>query len=244
MDKKICAFTQTYGVDRLELFDYLKNDKLSIEFRNKFDLNVLSFHNSTPEYINKTKETDYLKSIKNLEIWERNGMEYTPSIKVSLYEMLDRGYDYIFFSQDDVLSYGVHYNLTDLFDFVKTNDFKMLYLEATGKDLENESIYYEKNNLKIYNTTTEDFLKRDGWAMDDGSFIANIQHLLDNVYTEDYFSAGSVHNGEGYLNRTFTNQKIERLTTNLRLFKRYNILGPNSHWNGENDRKMLKQLFS
>ncbi len=120
----------------------------------------------------------------------------------------------------------------------------MLYLEATGKDLGNESIYYEKNNLKIYNTTTEDFLKRDGWAMDDGSFIANIQYLLDNVYTEDYFSAGSIHNGEQYLNRKFTNQKIERLTTNLRLFKRYNILGPNAHWNVENDRKILKQLFS
>lgn len=244
MDRKICIFTQTYNDNRFELFDYLPNDNLSIEFRNAFDLNIYSFHNSDREYINKVKGHEYFKKLKNVEFNEFYNITYPQTFKKILYQLLDWGYTYVGYSQDDVFTCGIHYNITDLVDFIKTQDFKMLYLEATGEELGNETIYYEKNDLKIYNTTTEDFFRRDGWAMDDGAYVGNIQYMLDNIFDENYFGLKSIHDGEGYLNRKFKTQKIERLTTNLKFYKRYNIIGPNSHWNGENDRKMLKHLFT
>lgn len=244
MDKKICTFIQTYGDERFELFDYYPNDNNLINFMNMFDTNVFSFHNSSPEYINKAKESEFFKKLKNLEFKEYHNIDYMSSFRKTLQSMLDDGYNYIFYLQDDTFTCGNEYDLTDLFEFVKTQNFNILYLEATGEDLNNQSIYYEKNDLKIYNTTTQDFFNRNGWAMDDGAHISNIQYLLDNVYTDDYFKLTSIHDGEGFLNRKFSKFKMERLTTNLRIVRRYNILGPNAHWNGENDRKILKKLFT
>ena len=65
MDRKICTFSQTYSDNRFELFDYLPNDELSIEFRNMFDLNIYSFRNSSREYVDRAKENDYFKKLKN-----------------------------------------------------------------------------------------------------------------------------------------------------------------------------------
>ena len=61
MIKKICAFSQTYGNSRNELYRYLTNNKLSIDFRNEFDLNIYSFHNSDRDYIDTVKNKKYFQ---------------------------------------------------------------------------------------------------------------------------------------------------------------------------------------
>jgi hypothetical protein len=244
MIKKICAFSQTYGNSRNELYRYLTNNKLSIDFRNEFDLNIYSFHNSDRDYIDTVKNKKYFQKLKNLEFKEYNDIGYTQVIRDVLYELLERGYEYFFYLQDDSFTCGIEYDFSDLIEFIKTNDFNILYLEATGKELNNETIYYEKNDLKIYNTTTQDFFNRNGWAIDDGAQIGKISYLLEHVYDDEYFSIGCIQKGESFLNSKISKLKLERLTTNIKLYRRYSIVGPNAQWDEEGERKMLNERFS
>jgi len=243
MDKKICAFSQTYGDDREELYEYLKNDNSSINFRNSFDLNLYSFHNSSREYIDRIKKEEYFTKLKNLKLIEFNNIEYTHTLRNVLYGLLDEGYNYIFYLQDDCFTHESHRDITDLIDFIKNEDFNMLYLESDGYYINSDTIRFKKDTLTIYDTTTQDFFKRNGWGMDDGAYIANIKFLLTKVYDEKYFSIGSIQKAEQHLSSKFSTLNIERLTPNFKLYRRFSIVGPNAHWDESKERQMLIEKF-
>ena len=228
-DKKICVFTQTYSNNRQELFKYHELDYLDIEFRNNFEFNLYSFHNSTPEYMKIINEFNYLKSLKNINIISYSNLSYTETFKNTLQGVLNLGFDYIIFLQDDCFTNDKNINIEELVNFIKNEDFDMLNLEWKGSNLnlKNEEIYYESNGFTVYNTTSDDFKNLGLYSFDDGAYVANIKFLLNELYDENYFNIGSIWSAENYLNNKINNKKIQRLTTNISLYNRYNLVGIN-----------------
>jgi hypothetical protein len=117
----------------------------------------------------------------------------------------------------------------------------MLNIEADNINPE-AKILYSSDNLKIYDTTSDDFKNKKLWAFDDGPYVANVDFLLDVLYDKIYFSKNDIWNAEKYLNDKITNSKIQRLTCNISLFRRFGIVGPNA-WNRVNELKLLNEIF-
>lgn len=239
--RKICVFTQTYSDDRGELYKYHCKDQSDIDFRNQFDLNLYSFHNSSDEYVENLLKSDYFQTLKNLKVMRQNGISYTHSFKEALKFVYKNGFDYLVFLQDDCLTKN---NIVqELIDFIKNEDFLMLNLEATPEDLKiNGDVIYKKKDLHIYNTTSEDFAKRGWYAFDDGAYVANVEFILTKLYDLEFLSKGNVWDAETYLESKINKSPIQRLVTNHNFYCRYNILGRNSR-DRENILKNLDKRF-
>ena len=239
--RKICVFTQTYSNDREELFKYHCKDQSDIDFRNQFDLNLYSFHNSPDEYVKELLECDYFKKIKNLKVIRQNNISYTESFKEALRFIYKNSFDYMIFLQDDSLTKN---DINEkLVDYIKNEDFDMLNLELTPEDLKtSKEIIYKSGDLEIYNTTSEDFTKRGWYAFDDGGYVANVKFVLTDLYNEEYLLKGDIWTAETYLNSKIENKPIQRLTTNNNFYWRYNILGRHN-WDRDNLLKELKERF-
>jgi hypothetical protein len=242
--RKICVFTQTYSDNREELYIYHNNDVTDIEFRNQFDLNIYSFHNCPDDYTERLKQYDYFKKITNLEFQSNNNIEYTHIIRNVLYDLLERGFDYFVYFQDDSLSSRKHIDTTELVKFIKEGEFGMMSLEESGWDLGVDKVYHESNGFIVHDTTTQDYYRRNEWAFDDGAFVANIRYLLDNFYDEGYLSIGCNQKGEKYLKDSIGPKNLQRLTNSIKLSTRYNIIGPNEIFWGKEYREILKNLYS
>jgi len=121
----------------------------------------------------------------------------------------------------------------------------MIYLEKSASQIgvSEDRLIKEDNGFKTYASTSVDFLKATKWAWDDGPFVARIDWLLDKVYDSIYLDSGNIGRGEAYLNRKIKRMDIERITTNLPIYKRYSIVGASSEWAGIRHRKELKDLF-
>lgn len=241
--KKICVFTQTYSDNRIELFKYHNKDIKDIDFRNSFDLNLYSFHNSSPDYIKKVQQYPYFNNFKNLNFLYYNNISYPETFRLSIYEILKRGYNYIIFLQDDCFTTN-NSDVNSLIEFLYYGNFNMLNLETYGKKLSNElEINYKKDNFEVYNSNTEHFKKIGLWAFDDGAYCANIDFILSEIYDERYFSYKNIWEAERYLNEKIKNLRtpLERLTTNLNLYERFNIVGPNN-WNKQEYINRLNEL--
>lgn len=65
------------------------------------------------------------------------------------------------------------------------------------------------------------------WSFDDGPYIANIKFLLDEIYDNNYFNIGDIWTAENYLNNKISKNRIQRLTTNISLYNRFNLVGRN-----------------
>lgn len=240
-NKSIASFTQTYSNNRQLLYDYHNKDIVDINFRNKLDKNYYVFHNSNDSYIQHIINCDYMKKIKNLIEIKYNNMSYTQTFYQTLNKCKADGIKYIFFLQDDVFSQVSDKIIDELMIFIKNNTFDMLNIEVDNINI-NAPIIYSNDNIKIYNTTSDDFKNKGLWAFDDGPYVANIEFLLNSIYDANYFSKNDIWNAENYLNNKITNSKIQRLTCNISLFRRYGIVGPNA-WNSTNELILLNKLF-
>jgi hypothetical protein len=244
-DKKICVFTQTYSNNREELYKYHELDFLDVEFRNNFDLNLYAFHNSDQEYVEIIKGYKYLNNLKDINIIYYTNLEYTQTFRHTLHSLLNFGYDYIIFLQDDSFTNDKNINIEELVKFIKNEDFDILDLErsVSNLNLKNEEIYYESNGFTVYNTTSDDFKNAGFWAFDDGPYIANIKFILREIYDEHYFNIGSIWPAEHYLNNKINNKKIQKLSTNISLYNRYNIVGMNTLDRDSAIEKLEKNLY-
>lgn len=241
MKKKICVFSQTYSNNRLELFNYHSKDDTDILFRNNFDLTLYSFHNCDRFYSKNLLNLDYFKNITNLETIFYDNISYTESFKKTLDFLLENGFNYIIFLQDDCLT---NYDINEeLIELIKNEEFDMLNLEVSISNLNNMiNIKYIKNDFEVYETSSNDFIKNGLWAFDDGPYVANINFLIDKVYDGNYFNKNDIWSAESYLNEKIKNNPIQRLTVNNKFYRRYNILGPNS-WNRDNELDELNKRF-
>lgn len=240
----ICSFTQTYSNDRNELFTYHNKDNIDIQFRNKLDKNYYIFHNSSENYIKDICGQNYLKKINNIEIIKYNNISYTESLYKTLNKCKNDGVKYLFFLQDDVFS-QIDVNddiINELLIFIKNNNFDMLNIEKNDIDIA-KTIVYSNNNIKIYDTTSDDFENKKLWCFDDGPYVANIDFLLNKIYDNIYFSKNDIWTAENYLMNKIKKNKIQRLSCNISIFKRMGILGPNA-WNREEEIKLLNKMFT
>jgi hypothetical protein len=236
-----CSFTQTYSNTRNELFEYHNKDKTDIYFRNKLDKNYYIFHNSLHSYKEKIIQNYYFNNIKNIDFISYDNISYTHSFFNTLEKIKQDGYKYMFFLQDDVFSIVNEKLIDELLDFVKNNEFNMLNIEVS--DINTEApIIFSNDNIKIYNTTSEDFKNKNMWAFDDGPYVANIDYLITRVYDANFLKLNDIWNAERYLNHKINNNKIQRLTTNIKFFERIGIVGPTA-WNRENELIKLNKLF-
>ncbi len=247
--RKFCVFTQTYGDDRIEIFDYRKLDKVDIFFRNHFDLNYYSFHNSSDRYINEVKKDKYFSLLRNVEFNSFREIEYSHILRDHIFKYLnENGFTHFIYLQDDVFStskINPDFKIKELIDFIRNGEYNMIYLEKSADQIgvEEDRRIIENNGFKIYSSTSSDFKKSTGWAWDDGPFVSRIDWLLDKVYDKIYLDSGSIGKGESYLNRKIKRAGIERLTTNFPIYKRYSIVGASSEWAGIRHRKELSDLF-
>jgi hypothetical protein len=238
-----CSFTQTYSNNRDELFYYHNRDKTDIYFRSKLNKNYYVFHNSPESYKEKITQNNYFKDIKNIDFVSYENINYTQSLYNSLQNIKQDGYKYVFFLQDDAFSFTTENIIDELLDFVNNNSFDMLNLEKLDINLE-APIIYSNNHLKVYNTTSDDFKNKNLWAFDDGPYVANIDFLINDLYDSIYFSKKDIWNGERYLNDKITNNKIQRLSTNINIFERVTLIGANvCHSNRENELIKLNNIF-
>ena len=225
----ICSFTQTYSNNRNELFTYHNKDNVDIHFRNKLDKNYYAFHNSPNSYIENICEQTYFKKINNMEIITYNDISYTQSWFHTLHKLKNDGVKYLFFLQDDVFSQVNDNILDELLIFIKNNEFDMLNIEHLNIDIE-KPVIYSHDNIKIYDTKSDDFSKKNLWEFDDGPYVANIDFLLNVVYDDAYFTKDDIWIAEPYLNNKIHVNKIQRLSSNFSMFKRFNIVGKNAWW--------------
>ena len=223
----ICSYTQTYGNNRSELFDYHNKDNTDIIFRNKLDKTYLVFHNSSSDYISNICQYKFYKKIKNIINITYNNISYTLSFMNTLLKIKNNGIKYVVFLQDDVFSLVDEIIIDELLLFVKNNSFDMLNLECPNINI-NAPIIYSNNNLIIYNTTSNDFINKDLWSFDDGPYIANIDFLLNKLYDNIYLSKSDIWSAEKYLANKVNHNPIQRLSTNISIYKRIGIIGPNA----------------
>ena len=243
--KKICVFTQTYSDDRSELFEYHNLDKDDVKFRNLFDLNIYSFHNCSDTYKNNITNSNYFRSIENLEIISYDNISYTESWKRTLNLLLEREIEYLVFLQDDCFSKNTNYSqITEIYEFIKNTDFDMLNLECAFDDLKTELVdkVYSSNELSVYDTSSYHFNKRGCYSFDDGPYIAKLDFIINKIYDDNYYSIGDIWSAENYINDKINNSIIQRYTTNIPIYNRYNILGRNN-WNRVEELKILENNF-
>ena len=178
----IASFTQTYSNNRTELFEYHNKDSVDINFRNKIEKNYYVFHNSLENYIkNVCYNNTYFRKIKNIKVISYNNISYTQSLFETLKACKDDGIKYLFFLQDDVFSLVNDNIIDELLLFIKNNSFDMLNIEASNINIQSP-IIYSSENIKIYDTTSDDFVEKGLWSFDDGPYVANIDFLINITY--------------------------------------------------------------
>lgn len=237
----LISFTQTYGDDRRDLFRVYERDQRLIEFKNQFDVNIYSFHNSSPETVNFFKEKN---RVNNVVLFEFDNVNYTQSFKKTLELLEDSGCTHLFFSQDDTFSddnedldipafvdffKGKKKNfmtcLSIPFDRVKKGIKKPKTLAQFGDHIlyENHSLRYKRNGIN---------------GMTDDPYIATFD-VVKRLYNSEYFRCNDIWRAEGSLGERFNEEKIPRHILNKPIFKNYNVIGTNN-WDSENLVKQLK----
>lgn len=242
--KKICVITQTYSDNRIELFNYHNLDENDNYFRNKFDGNIYTFHNLSDEYYETLIKMDYFKNLNNLSLIRYNNISYPQTFKKTLSTLIKQGYEYVIFLQDDVFTITKDKIIYDeIYDFIQDNDFDMLNLETKYSTLNTEKeILHKNSNIFVYNTDSDDYVKKGWFSFDDGPYVAKIEYIYDNIYDDNYFNHQDIWSAENYLNNKIKNTIVQRLTFNKPIYKRFNLFGPNN-WNYENDKKILENNF-
>lgn len=240
----ICSYTQTYSDNRKILFDFHNNDNVDIYFRNKLDRTYYVFHNSTDEYIEKICNTPYIQNIHNANVITLRNITFTESFTTMLMKIKEDGFKYVFIFQDDVFSLTTREIIDDLLDFVRTHTFDMLYVEIPNINTDKEIIYSTKH-LKIYNTSSADFVNKNMYALDDGPCVANIDFLLEIYNDPNFIKIGDVWNAENYTDRKIRNGvNIQRLSTNITLFQRVCLVGQNGLDQKDVHIKLLNETHS
>lgn len=240
MNKKIAIFTQTYSNSRKELYEYHNLDINDINFRNNFDINIYSFHNSSEQYQSEIKSSSYIKSLDNIKFIEYNDMYYTQTWKKSIFYMKSIGITHIIFLQDDCFCFN-SLKINNIINFIKNEEFDMLNIECSFSDLnkKEKNIFYSNQYISIYNTNSTDFVNKGWYSFDDGPYVASIDYIESLIYDDIYYTTGDIWRAENYLNNKIKNKNIQRLTTDFPIYKRFNIIGPNN-WNRINELNELK----
>ena len=179
----IAYFSQTYANNRQILFDTLYKDKYTQYWIQSCDFIVFSFHNSSEQFVEYN--TQILKQIfKNKQIFFLNHkyITYTGSIRRSFKFIKEElKADYILFNQDD--SFCTHLNFQDIDKIFQIyQNIPYLNLEYNIKNLHKNIEHTIFDQIKIYKSTTLDFLESDNWSFDDSCYIGNLHYIINEIF--------------------------------------------------------------
>lgn len=231
----LVSFTQTYGDNRHKLYEIYSRDKQLIDFKNRFDVNIHSFHNCSLETIEYFKS---LNKVRNSEYIIFNDIGYGECIKILKERLRELKCTHFFFSQDDTFaSRNYNYNLQFLLDYVKShnkdfmlsfqyhiNTFKNPIGEWTV-DLSNIKSENISDEFKIYFTDTFIFKEEPRlYSIDDTPFISTID-MIEDIYDDEYCKYFYIYECEPYINKKYRKNKINRYILELDLFRNFNFIG-------------------
>lgn len=233
----VCVFTQTYGNDRGEIFDWKLKDENFNWFIQQFH-SILSFHNTSDEFIENV--------ISRYPIWDEivtiRGVNYTESFRKIIEYVKESNFTKFIFLQDDCFSANRDKKYYEsLVDYIKNEKFDMLNLSYTLDDDGKFKTKQLNENFSVFENTNHDLVNSNGEAFyyfDDSAFCASVD-FLDNIYDENYFQIKDIWHAEVYLHRKFKDIVIPRNCLNVEMFRNSNFIGPNS-WNRENELKWLE----
>jgi hypothetical protein len=221
------SFTQTYGGEgRLELLKIYFLDRKMHEFKNKFDLNIYSFHNCPESTIRIFKKYN---TVKNTEIRILNDMTYTETIQDLKNYLKKIGAKLFFFSQDDTFSANNDYiNFEELYDYVKDRDKNFMLNLCKNPDEIDYTLTPDEilETFKVYHIDTKRHGDSTGWPMSDEPYLCSTD-LLDVIYDPLYLKQKDIWSAEWYLQRKFGKAIIPRWITDNTLFRNYNLYGYN-----------------
>lgn len=220
----LVSFTQTYGITREKLYDIYYKDNNLIEFKNKLDLNIYSFHNCPNYIIENFKKQN---KVKNTKIFIFNNISYGETISRIILYLKTINCTYFFFSQDDTFSTGNIINFSDLLSYIKSNkeDFMLnLYMTANDLLLKDDSIIDKFDTFNVFYSNSKIFHNMNYFSLDDSPYICSFD-VLTKIYDEEYFKFNSIWLAQEYLNEKYQLTLLNRFVLNISLFKNYNLIG-------------------
>ena len=244
----IGSFTQTYGNDREVLWRLRSENVLDHKIRNRFKINLFSFHNSDDDFVDRISNKYIFPYYNNQVIIKQKNNQYTDCVKNAIDLFVKNNVENFFFAQDDGFCISPSEDfLTGAFDMFFENNMKHLHLDNECKQVESccdKNVFYSKNGLKIwYNDLSRTSDKLRQCCMNDSPFIANIDFLKKYIYDEGYFRCGRFEPAEAYIYTKIHKDPIERYQVETPLWHNINIVGPNSmkHYTHEH---IVNELFS
>lgn len=223
----LVSFTQTYGHRPILLDIYMRDERL-IEFKNKMDLNIYSFHNASESVISKFKERN---KVDNTKIFVFNNIKqsYTDTISYLKSFLKEVGCTHLFFSQDDSFSAdNLDIDFDELVSFANEYDNSFcVNLAKSGNDSYMSSTIHKKT-FSIYEYSTFDLVKNGMWAFDDTPYICTMD-ILEIIYDDNYLKKKNIWSAETYLSERFAIAKLPRWVPNKVMFRNYNIFGKSTN---------------
>jgi hypothetical protein len=242
----LASLTFTYGDKRSELYNFKNKDSGDRYFRNKLDYNLFVFHNSPDSFIEKTKSTFF--SNFNLTYAKITG-SYPSALKKALLLLKEKGVTKVVFLQDDVFCLQKEKKTIDnLIELLRITELPHLNLEYCYNNfadkLQNVSPTLNVNGLKIFKTDTNFFKTATptSWSFDDSAYYSSLNFMLDHIYDSKYFTYPDIWSAEWYLKAKFNQINMPRPITDIKFFRRVNLLGPNN--NREAELNFLNKEFS
>ena len=235
----LVSFTQTYGNERLKLYEIYSRDKKLIELKNLCDINIHSFHNCSNGVIEYYKR---INKVKNSEYLIFNNIPYSETISKLKEKLKELKCTHLFFTQDDTFSVDNDFlDPIELVEYIKSFSSNFMLSLAYTADMIDGRLKprEEKNTFNIFHLNTHHFRSQTWAGMDDSPYICTAD-ILDIIYDNIYIKKGDVWKCEYYLKEKFSRVIIPRFTTEKTLFKAYNIMG-RTLGKKEQDIKNLKE---
>ena len=220
----LVSWTQTYGYNRGELLGVYCRDRRLHEFKNLFDLNIYSFHNSSNELVRRFER---LNPVKNTEIQIKERVNWTQTISDLKNYLKQIGATHFFYSLDDTFSNdNKDINWVEFIEYIKQFKSNFMISLGTNQDLidfkvsPNESF----NSFNVYHRTTKDFAEITDWPFDDTAYVCTTD-LLDVLYDSIYMKMNNIWDAHEYNAQKFKKIVIPRYVTDNVLFKEYHLFG-------------------
>ena len=231
-NKKIVAFTQTYGEERWSEIVLQKYDKVGQYMRNKCDKIIYSFHNCSKEIRQNGRE--YISKIYDkdkLIFFEYNDMDYLTSIRKTMKYLKDNDFTDILFMNDD--EYFINNksnlenlkNLDEIWEYYCENNIK--WFSLYGKEVPlNKTIkkQIKKDKFDIYCYSTLEYKKDNAYAWSQTTALYNVDFCVDlynNKLPDDSW------NIEETFSYYFHTNDYDRWGCNIELVRAINLHGHN-----------------
>lgn len=261
MNKTLANFTQTYSVDRLEVAQYLEQDRGFNKMLSLLDRVYLSFHNVEDLSYCKKFATCIKNSHPRAEFLSFLHPHYSQTYPNFLKMLNKEKISDCFFIQDDAICVIRDKNLDvldDIINFYKSNlDIQMLnldnrqnpkYLIDQGCKYIQKRLVSKKYNLWAYEFETSEWLKTNNtiWGMDDSPYLANVDLLLRIYDDPNYFLYSNMDQAEIYIkNKCEKNFVFSRWILDKSVFRYFSYTGMHVYKTETRDKelKLLKRLF-